>query len=139
MSKINEVLQEQMTLAQSNHEEFANRHRQPGPRYQEGDEVWLDARNLTIEEGRTRKLANKFEGPFKISEVVSSHAYRLELPTDWSCHDVFHTNLLRPAASDPMPGQEPPPPVPYPSVDTDIYENYLVEKIIGSRMIRGRP
>ena len=96
MSKIDEILHEQMTLAQASQEEFANRHRQPGPKYKEGDEVWLDGRNLPVTEGRTKKLSNKFEGPFTITKVIGSHAYQLDLPVDWAQHDVFHTALLRP-------------------------------------------
>lgn len=138
MTRIDGILQEQMVFAQANQAEFADRHRQPGPKYKAGDQVWLDARNLAIEEGRTRKLANKFEGPFAITEIISSHAYRLELPADWTCHDVFHTNLLRPASSDPLPGQVPPPPQPYPSTRAGAQQEYLVDAIISAKMPRGQ-
>ena len=60
-----------------------------------GDTVWLDSKNLKLGYP-TRKLAPKREGPFRILEVVSTHAYRLELPDQWRIHPVFHAALLTP-------------------------------------------
>ena len=60
-----------------------------------GDTVWLDSKNLKLGYP-TRKLAPKREGPFHILEVVSTHAYRLELPNQWHIHPVFHAALLTP-------------------------------------------
>ena len=58
----------------------------------------------------SKKLDNKFEGPFEILETIGSHAYRLKLPDNQSCYNVFYINLLRPAASDPILDQIPPEP-----------------------------
>ena len=60
-----------------------------------GDTIWLDSKNLKLGYP-TRKLALKREGPFRISEVVSTHAYRLDLPDQWRIHPVFHAALLTP-------------------------------------------
>jgi hypothetical protein len=52
-------------------------------------------------------------GPFKISEVISPYANRLELSEGMRIHPVFHVSLLESAANDPYPGQRqlPPPPM----------------------------
>ena len=44
----------------------------------------------------TAKLAPKRHGPFQVVEVMSPVNYCLQLPTQWSIHDVFHTDLLTP-------------------------------------------
>jgi hypothetical protein len=42
------------------------------------------------------KLAPKCHRPFKVIQVMSPVNYHLELPMQWSIHDVFHTDLLTP-------------------------------------------
>jgi hypothetical protein len=70
------------------------RHRDT-PRYQIRDQVWLEGHHLHTNQP-TAKLAPKHHGSFKIIQVMLPVNYRLELPTQWSIHDVFHTDLLTP-------------------------------------------
>ena len=60
-----------------------------------GDKVWLAASNLCLNY-LSRKLAPKWQGPFKISQVLSPLIYHLHLPATWKIHDVFHVSLLSP-------------------------------------------
>jgi hypothetical protein len=59
------------------------------PKYKEGDQMWLEGCHLRTNQP-TAKLAPKRHGPFKVVQVMSPVNYRLELPTQWSIHDVFH-------------------------------------------------
>ena len=124
-----------MTQAQTMYEEFSNHRRDHGLIIKEGDMVWLDARTLATELP-SKKLSNKFEGPFHIIRTIGTHASKLEIPEDWGHHDVFGNYLLRLAATDPLPGQVSPPP--FPVISTEGEEEFEVEAIINSRMHRGR-
>jgi hypothetical protein len=120
---------------QSRHEEYANRSRQPARRFQVGQYVWLDARNIKTLRPQ-KKLDWKNLGPYRISKVISPHAHELELPRSMRIHPVFNVSLLRPAANDPLPGQrhDPPPPV-----EAEGIEEWQVEDILDSRWeYRGR-
>ena len=65
------------------------------PKYKEGDLVWLEGRNLCLSQPMP-KLVPRRHGPFKVVQVMSPVNYRLELPTQWSIHPVFHIDLLMP-------------------------------------------
>jgi hypothetical protein len=99
------------------------------PKYKEGDQVWLEGKNLRINQP-TAKLAPRRHGPFKIIQVMSAVNYRLELPTQWSIHPMFHIDLLTPYRETTMHGPNFTRPTPE-LIDGE--EEYSVEKILDSR------
>jgi hypothetical protein len=99
------------------------------PKYKEGDLVWLEGKNLRINQP-TAKLVPRRHGPFKIIQVMSTVNYRLELPTQWSIHPVFHINLLTPYKEMIMHGPNFTRPAPE-LIDGE--EEYSVEKILDSQ------
>jgi hypothetical protein len=99
------------------------------PKYKEGDLVWLEGKNLCINQPTT-KLAPRRHGPFKIVQVMSTVNYRLELPMQWSIHPVFHIDLLTPYKETIMHGPNFTRPAPE-LIDGE--EEYSVEKILDSR------
>ena len=129
MILINDTLQEQMTQAQTMYEEFSNHWRDHGLIIKEGDMVQLDARNLATER-LSKKLSNKFKGPFCIIRTIRTHTSKLEIPEDWGHHDVFGNYLLRLAATDTLPGQVSP--SPFPVISTEGEEKFEVKAIINS-------
>lgn len=139
MNAVHEYLRAEICLAQARHEKYANRKRQPARHFLVDDTVWLDARNIKTTRPQ-KKLDWKLLGPYRVAEVVSPYAYRLELPASMKIHPVFHVSLLRPAASNPLPGQrhDPPPPI-----EVEGIEEWEVEDILDSRFDRrgrgGRP
>jgi hypothetical protein len=99
------------------------------PKYKEGDQVWLEGKNLRINQP-TAKLVPRRHGPFKIIQVMSAVNYRLELPTQWSIHPVFHIDLLTPYKETIMHGPNFTRPTPE-LIDGE--EEYSIEKILDSR------
>ncbi|OJD16901.1 hypothetical protein ACJ73_08840 [Blastomyces percursus] len=121
--------QASMASAQQEQELQANRHRNAAPEYKVDDTVWLSLKNVsTLRPSRKLDVRN---GKFKVIEEIGSHAYRLNTPP--GIHNVFHVDLLRSAAEDPLPSQirhEPQPP----AIDVDGHEEYYVEKILDEKI-----
>jgi hypothetical protein len=104
------------------------------PKYKEGDQVWLEGKNLRINQP-TAKLVPRRHGPFKIIRVMSAVNYCLELPTQWSIHPVFHIDLLTPYRETTMHGPNFTRPAPE-LIDWE--EEYSVEKILDSQRFSRR-
>jgi hypothetical protein len=99
------------------------------PKYKEGNLVWFEGKNLQINQP-TPKLAPRRHGPFKVIQVMSTVNYRLELPTQWSIHPVFHIDLLTPYKETIMHGPNFTQPTPE-LINGE--EEYSVEKILDSQ------
>ena len=111
---------------------MADRRKSTFTPFKKGDRVWLDSRNLkTVYH---KKMKPKREGPFTITEVLGPVTYRLQLPSTWRIHNVFHATLLRPYKENEIYGRnftEPPPEL------VEGEEVYEVETILNHRK-RGR-
>ena len=99
-----------------------------------GDAVWLNTQNLPLKRCSSRKLVVKYQGPYKILKVVSSHAYCLTISDDFEIHDVFHTNLLRSAADDSLSNQIFS--VSFLCVNTTDLEEYEMEAVWDSKIMQ---
>jgi hypothetical protein len=107
------------------------RHRDT-PKYQVRDQVWLKGCHLRTNQP-TAKLAPKCHRPFTVVQVMLPVNYQLELPTQWSIHNMFHTDLLTPYCEMLTHGtnyQHPPPDL------VEGVEEYEVEKVLDSRQYR---
>lgn len=85
-----------------------------------------------------KKLDHKRLGPFKIVEKISSHAYKLDLPTSMKIHPTFHISKLTPRTIkglEDIENRELPPP---PPIVVNSNEEYEVDQILDSRMYRGK-
>jgi hypothetical protein len=79
----------------------------------------------------------KFHGPFKVISAVGKSAYKLELPTGWGIHDVFHESKLKPAHEPQFPKQKETRPRP-PLEIIDGNEEHEVEEVQGVRNKQGK-
>ncbi|MBW0551754.1 hypothetical protein O181_091469 [Austropuccinia psidii MF-1] len=97
--------------------------------------VWLSSKNIKSARP-TRKLSERFLGPFPILKKVSTHAYQLKLPSQRkSIHQVFHISLLEPVKTSTISNwqQEPPPPI---IIEEE--EEWEVSQILDSKLKRGK-
>ena len=110
--------------------------RKPGLAYKKfevGDKVWLDARNLHLK--TTHKLTPRQLGPFEIIEEILPVVYKLRLPEAWCIHNVFHASLLTLQVITPEYGTPADPPLPE-FVDGESefeVENILQHKFMGRK------
>jgi hypothetical protein len=80
--------------AQERQEHYANRKRKEVTFTE--DMVMLDAKNLRRKpKSNSRKLLNRFIGPFEVERVVSKVAYKLKFSEKMKIHPVFHVSLLK--------------------------------------------
>jgi hypothetical protein len=137
IEKIREEAQSALKQAAEDMARFHNRHRGKQMSLKVGDKVWLESRNIKTKRP-TKKLDDKWFGPFPITQVISENAYKLKLTRAFAgIHPVFHVTLLRKAPLDEIeerPRAEHPPPV----IDAEGKIAYEVEGVLDSRLRRGK-
>ena len=99
-----------------------------------GDKVWLESYNLSTD-APSKKLAAKRLGPYEILGLVGPTSYRLDIPTSWRVHNVFHAGLLSHTKVDTIPNRVPPP---QPRVTMREQELWVIDRFVNSRWFRGK-
>jgi len=76
---------------------YANKKRSDAEEYKVGDLVMLSTKDLKYQMvgRRTEKLTERFVGPYKVKEIISSNAVRLELPSTVRIHSVVNVSRIR--------------------------------------------
>jgi len=110
----------------------ANKHRKEVD-YKAGSKVFLNERNI-VTARPFKKLDDKMLDPFTNLDSVDS-SYKLKLPESMRVHDVFHSDLLRPTADDPLPGQKNEPPG---SIVVNDEDEWKIDDILNFRRYRRR-
>ncbi|KAJ1578391.1 hypothetical protein NDA11_005217 [Ustilago hordei] len=130
LKQLHEYVRGELDKANSRSAAQFDKHRLPSPQFQPGDRVWLSADNIRSLRP-TKKLDYRRLGPFSISKVISSHAYRLQLPPSMKIHNVFHVDRLEPYVANTIPNRVQPPPPPV-EIESDV--EYEVEQILDSKV-----
>ena len=118
-----------LTLTAERMKEYYDRYVREAPELKEGQKVWLDTKNFRVP-GVSRKLVDRYAGPYPIKRKVGNLAYELKLPKDLALHPVFHVSLLLPHKESQLPGRHPPEPA---SIEVEGEEEYEVEEVLDSR------
>ncbi|MBW0539513.1 hypothetical protein O181_079228 [Austropuccinia psidii MF-1] len=97
--------------------------------------VWLASKN-TKTTRPTKKLSERWLGPFEVLKKIGSHAYHLKFPQQWkSVHPVFHVSLIRPLKQSTSPNQHQ-----LPQLPVIVEEKYKWElaQALDSKLKRGK-
>jgi len=99
--------------------------------YKVGDMVLLSTKELKCQmiSRRADKLTERFVGPYKVKEIISSNAIELELPSSIRIHPVVNVSRIC-RYRDQVKGQKVTPP---PPVEIQGEMEYKVEKILSKR------
>ena len=132
LREVRSQLEERLRDATTAQAKYHNRKHKPQT-YAIGDKVLLAMKNLRTVRP-SKKLDNRWVGPFEIEGVVGKQAYRLRLPRRYkSIHPTFHVSLLEPYRQ--RPGEEPLEP---PGVMVDGHTEWVVERILDRRLQQGK-
>ena len=110
-----------------------DKHRNPTPDYKVGQQVWLSTDNLHMLNCASKKLTEKWIGPYKVTQVTPN-VVELKLPKTLRIHPVVNVSHVKPYLG-PLPGQ----PVSQPGlvhVSEERDEEYEVDYIIASHIYR---
>ena len=96
------------------------------------DMIWVLTKNWKTQRP-SKKLNHQMAGSYEIIKKCG-HSWKVKLPESMKIWPVFYTQLLRKAATNPLPGQvnEPPPPIQI----EDGEEEWEMEKILASKVTR---
>ena len=131
MEEIQKILQDNMLIAQADHECHANQYCSPATPYKIRDLVWLDTKNLFTKQP-SKKLENCHVGKYRVKKIISTHAVKLDLPSDLHVHPVFHVNFFEPTSTDDLHLDHVQPPGP--PIEIDGETKYEVTAIVDFRL-----
>ena len=97
---IHVFIQQQSADAKAFQAAYADRHRRVLT-FAVGDAVMLSADKLALKEQPSKKLRDRWLGPFIVDKVVSPVSYRLRLPAQMQCHPTFHVSRLKKSHASP--------------------------------------
>ncbi|MBW0491954.1 hypothetical protein O181_031669 [Austropuccinia psidii MF-1] len=138
--RVNQILEQYLQMYQVVKEEFesairqfkrnADRKRKIKP----GEKLWLASKNIKTTQP-TKKLIERWLGPFEVLKKIGSHSYHLKLPQQWKAvHPVFHVSLSEPVKQSIIPNQNQFPP----QVSVEEQEEWKVAQVLDSKLKRGK-
>ena len=133
LDELHAALRTTIAEAQVRYQRQADKHRLPAPDFKVGDQVYVRAEHIRSTRP-SKKLSEKFLGPYTIIAQVGSHSFTLRLPDSMrAVHPVFHVSQLEPATPNSIPGRTQPPP---PPVKVDGEPEYEISEILDSKIDR---
>ena len=112
---------------------YADRGRKETEEWRKGDRVLLSTKDLVFKERPSKKLMERYMGPYVIEEVVSSNVVKLRLPSSMRIHLVVNVSWIV-RYKDQMKGQKKEEGKP---VEVEGVEEWEVKKILNKKKMSG--
>jgi len=112
---------------------YVDRSRKEMEKWKKGDKILLSTKDLVFKERPTKKLTERYVGPYVIEEVVSTNAVKLRLPSSMRIHPVVNVSQIV-QYKEQVKGQKKKEGKP---VEIEEIEEWEVEKILNKKKIRG--
>jgi len=135
LDELHQELKATIAEAQRRYQGPADARRMPPPTFSVGQQAFVKAKFFRTTRP-SKKLSEKFLGPFEIIAQAGSHAFTLRLPdTIRGVHPVFHVSMLEPATPNEIPNRtsSPPPPI---EVQGEL--EYEIAEVLDSKIDRRR-
>ena len=113
LKELHAQLQKTISIAETQYSTSANHQQILALEFHIGDKVFVKSDYICTTRP-SKKLSEKFLGPFTIIAQAGTHLFTLHLPESMcSIHPVFHISMIEPATLNPFPGWNsvPDPPV----------------------------
>ena len=135
LGELHDYLKTEMAEAQQRHRAAADTRRMPPPDFTLGERAYVREKYFRTRRP-TKKLAEKYLGPYELIAQVGTHSFTLRLPEELrSVHPVFHVSMLEPHTPSTIPNRTEPPPAPV-EVEGDL--EYEIAEILDTKIDKRR-
>ena len=94
MKKVHEEAEAALKKTQEEMKRYVDRGRKETEKWEKSDRVLLSTKNLVFKERPSKKLIERYVGPYVIEKVVSSNAVKLHLPSLMRIHLVVSVSQI---------------------------------------------
>ena len=94
MKKVHEEAEAVLRKIQKEIKRYTDRGRKETEKWKKGDCVLLSTKDLVFKKRPSKKLMERYVGPYTIEEVVSSNAVKLRLPSSMRIHLVVNISRI---------------------------------------------
>ena len=133
MKKVQEEAGAALRKIQEEMKRYADRGRRETKVWERGDRVLLSTKDLVFKERPSKKLTERYIGPYTIEEVVSSNVVKLQLPSSMRIHPVVNVSRIV-RYKEQVKGQKKEEGKP---IEVEGVEEWEVEKVLNKKKIRG--
>jgi len=94
MKKVHEEVEAALKKTQEEMKRYVDWKRKETEKWKKGDRVLLSTKDLVFKERPTKKLMERYVGPYEIVEIVLSNAVKLRLPNSMRIHPVVNVSRI---------------------------------------------